>query len=175
MIWKEIKDFPYSVSSTGLVRNNLTELILKGSKNQKGYLMVDLKYRGRRKNITVHTLVALNFIGERPDGFQINHIDGIKTNNSVENLEYVTPSENCIHALKSGLVPNRKYSGKPRNQNLTRLEKNLKISKLTELDVVEIKICLKASLISQKELAKIFNISPAIISEIKTGKIWNTI
>ena len=51
----------------------------------------------------MHSLVALVFIGPRPEGKQINHIDGVRPNNSANNLEYVTPSENNFHAYMLGL------------------------------------------------------------------------
>lgn len=104
MNWKPIAGWPYSVSDTGKVRNDRTGFILKGNANQKGYLLVDLKTPRARKCITVHSLVALEFLGARPSvKHQINHIDGDKTNNSASNLEYVTPSQNVAHAFKSGL------------------------------------------------------------------------
>lgn len=64
-----------------------------------GYPTVDIQ----RKKINLHTLVAQAFISERPQGLVINHIDGNKLNNTVENLEYVSSKENSIHAVKNGL------------------------------------------------------------------------
>jgi hypothetical protein len=53
-------------------------------------------------------LVAENFIGKRPKGYEINHKDGKKSNNRLNNLEWVTPKENYHHAVKLGLMPHRK-------------------------------------------------------------------
>jgi len=109
--WKEISAFPYSVSSWGRVRNDLRGNFLKGSSNQKGYLQVDLKFEGRRMYPAIHTLVALYFIGKRPGPrHQINHLDGNKLNNKVENLEYVTPSQNVVHSISLGLKNKSKMS-----------------------------------------------------------------
>ena len=72
---------------------------------RNGYPSVTLTNATTKKRLShfIHSMVALAFIGERPHGYWINHIDGDKTNNSVCNLEYCTPSENRIHALNNGL------------------------------------------------------------------------
>lgn len=64
------------------------------------YLMITLSNKGRNKMFTVHSLIALTFLGDRPQGMHINHKDGDKHNNNIENLEYVTRSENMIHAYR---------------------------------------------------------------------------
>lgn len=68
-----------------------------------GYLCIRLSREGDRKNHLVHRLVARAFIGVCPDGLQVNHINGRKYDNRVENLEYVTRSENMLHAYALGL------------------------------------------------------------------------
>lgn len=72
-----------------------------------------------RKMVSVHSLVAHAFIGPRPPGLQINHIDADRTNNHFSNLEYVTGSENMQHAVKHGLVTSLLKEGHDsrRNQN----------------------------------------------------------
>ena len=57
-----------------------------------------------KKRHYVHKVVALTFLGSRPIGFQINHKNGVKTDNRVENLEFVTPSRNRRHAVELGFV-----------------------------------------------------------------------
>ena len=102
-IWLPIPDFPnYEVSSNGRVRNIKTNRILKGEL-VKGYPRVVLCDRGSYKPVTVHRLVADVFYDGDHDGFQVNHIDGDKTNNFIGNLEWVTCSENLRHAYRSGL------------------------------------------------------------------------
>lgn len=80
--------------------------------NPKGYFKVDLykksKKSNKRRNVSVHTLVTEAFLGKRPKHLNVNHKDGIKTNNYISNLEYVTPMENVHHAIRLGLWKKRK-------------------------------------------------------------------
>lgn len=99
--WKELRDFPkYSVSSFGRVRNDKTGKILKpfkiGSPNGQ-YYAVDFY---PKKSVRVHRLVASAFIPNPNNKKEVNHIDGDHFNNEVKNLEWVTGSENCIHAYR---------------------------------------------------------------------------
>ena len=69
-----------------------------------GYQYVTLCKNGKRKNHFIHRLVAQTFIINLENKQQVNHIDGDKTNNRRDNLEWVTPSENIIHAQKIGKI-----------------------------------------------------------------------
>lgn len=82
---------------------------LKGSLDSKGYSVVDLGQK--RRSIKVHRLVALAFIPNPENKPQVNHIDGVKTNNHIDNLEWCTNGENQIHAFKMGLQDPSKWSG----------------------------------------------------------------
>ena len=75
---------------------------LKQSK-RNGYLCVSLCDNGFCKTLNVHRIIAQTFISNLENKKQINHINGIKTDNRVENLEWVTQSENTMHAIKNGL------------------------------------------------------------------------
>jgi len=84
--------------------------LLKQSLNRKGYPCVTLKkLDGTQKVVCVHRLVALTFIPNPQNLPQINHIDGIKTNNNVSNLEWCTPQHNIVHAFKMGLNKATKF------------------------------------------------------------------
>lgn len=107
-IWKDIKDFEglYQVSSCGRVkslrdnkgnyREKLLKLILC-----KGYLYVNLLKDGKQKSYKVHRLVAEAFIPNTLNKPTVNHKDEIKTNNCVENLEWMTIRENCCYGTRN--------------------------------------------------------------------------
>lgn len=98
--WRTIEGYPrYSVSNKGRVRNNLTGHLMKGGLNPDGYHVVHLTYAPcKSDNVRIHRLVGVAFIPNPDNKPQINHIDGVKTNNTVENLEWVTNLENSLHS-----------------------------------------------------------------------------
>ena len=109
-IWKDIPGFEnlYQVSNLGRVKSlpkptnnqfSMKEIILKPVKFSNGYLNVNLK----GKFIGVHRLVALTFLENKNNLPIVNHKDGNKTNNNINNLEWCTASENLSHAYKTGL------------------------------------------------------------------------
>ncbi len=73
-----------------------------------GYLRVALTKDGRTKLVYIHRVVAQTYITNPDNKPMVNHIDGVKTNNRVENLEWVTGQENHDHAATLGLYPNQK-------------------------------------------------------------------
>lgn len=95
----------YKVTDQGVVisTKRKTQATMKLWPRRDGYLQVQLRMRGRANNRLVHTLVASAFIGAPPDGQEVNHIDGNKQNNGLENLEYVSKSANMKHAFSRGL------------------------------------------------------------------------
>lgn len=104
--WKPIHSLndKYEASFDGKIRNAQTKKILKAYKNKCGYLTMTVRPAPKiQKNARVHRMVAEAFLGECPEGKVCNHKDGNKTNNNVDNLEYVTSLENNIHALKTNL------------------------------------------------------------------------
>ena len=104
--WRTIPSFPvYSASNLGRIRNDKTGRIMHVYMNTRGYLGLTLRRDNVQVPVLVHRLVAETFLGGLQPGLQVNHIDGDKTNNSVENLEWCTCGENTRHAVKIGLRP----------------------------------------------------------------------
>jgi len=120
VVWKTIKgNSDYEVSSEGEVRSSKHRktIILKPCLDTAGYLYVVLYQNGRRKNYIIHRLVLSAFISKCPEGKEANHLDGDKCNNRLENIEWVTRSENHLHAFRTGLkVPHSGGTDKPVRQ-----------------------------------------------------------
>lgn len=113
--WKPIKGYEgiYMVLNIGQVKSldridsigRLKKgLILSDVDNGNGYRIVNLKFNGKQKMYTVHRLVAEAFIPNPMNLPQVNHIDGDKSNNKLENLEWCDKSHNMKHAYKIGLI-----------------------------------------------------------------------
>lgn len=111
--WKPIKGYEglYEVSNDGRVRrlrfingsHNFEKIKeCKQTLNTWGYMTVNLSKNGKSNTKRVHKLVANAFLGE--NNLQVDHIDGNKQNNNLNNLEYVTPKENTNRAWKKGLA-----------------------------------------------------------------------
>ena len=131
-VWKNITGFEsrYEVSDLGRVRSldrhskhntSKTGFILQKGQmlkpyiSKKGYLKVDLGDGfGKRKSVSVHRLVAIAFIDNPMNYDQVNHMDGVKTNNHIDNLEWCNNSENQLHAYANGLNVRSDKSGKPK-------------------------------------------------------------
>ena len=106
--WKDIQ-YGYKISNQGRVKNPQGK-ILGGSTHKDSYRFVTIK----GKQIPIHRIVAENFIENKYDKPFVNHKDGNKMNNSVDNLEWVTQQENIQHSYKNKLQPStvKTYKGK---------------------------------------------------------------
>lgn len=111
-IWKKIEgyDGDYLISNLGRVKSyyNNKESILKQSIDRRGYYRVSLSKNSIKKTFSIHRLVSTAFIENKDNKLTVNHLDGIKTNNQVTNLQWATNSENIQHAFKTGLMENSK-------------------------------------------------------------------
>jgi hypothetical protein len=160
-IWKDVVGYEgkYLISNLGNVKSLLrNEKILKNMPLGKtGYLCIDLCYNGKITKHIIHRLVAKVFIDNPENKEQVNHINGVKTDNRVINLEWSTRSENQLHSVRIGL-------------RTTKGEKNSQ-SKLSNDDVLHI--------LESKEkygiLSKKYNVSICTISDIKRGYSWTHI
>lgn len=169
-IWKPVVGYDglYEVSNTGRVRS-LTHTYTNSRGQQRiifgkelsydekttkfdtknKYQRVTLTFNGVSKHKSVHRLVAEAFIpNNSSDRNQINHIDGNKTNNHVDNLEWCTNKENIAHSVKSGFLrPNP-----PKGENAT-------FSKLSNRDVCEMRRAYDSGMFTSSELADQYDVT----------------
>ena len=103
--WRAVPGYPnYQVSQRGEVHSLVRKKILAQVEGERGYMLVNLHRHGRPRNFLVHRLVAMAFLGAIPRGPRINHKDGDKRNNCLDNLEICTPEQNRAHAARTGLL-----------------------------------------------------------------------
>ena len=114
-VWKDVVGYEqrYQVSNLGRVYSKITKKILKQNLHSNGYFTIATKIGGRNGKAVcfkVHRLVATAFLPNIENKPLVNHIDGVKTNNNVNNLEWCTAKENTDHAIRTGLLDYSKRS-----------------------------------------------------------------
>ena len=110
-IWKEVPQYEdYLVSTFGNIKNKKGNL-LKKNLVEKGYFHITLYKNGIPKTFKVHRIVAISFLDNKMNKKEVNHINGIKTDNRVDNLEWCTRTENNRHAIENGLLKFSKGEG----------------------------------------------------------------
>lgn len=177
-VWEDIKGYEglYQISNLGKVKSLARKRycghkyskpqlrkgrILKQHYDYLGYKRVRLSKNQKTKTLTLHRLLAINFIENPYNKPNINHIDGDKSNNDLNNLEWCTQKENVQHSYELGLSKARK--GEDNNK-----------SKLKVKDVKEIRRLHKQKM-TQTDIAKMFDVSIANISEIVNFKTWKEV
>lgn len=153
----------HAVNIAGEVIRIKTRRTIKPSLNKKGYPQVCLQ---NRKSYRVHRLVAETFIPNPENLPEVNHIDGNKLNNHIDNLEWCTTKENINHAIKTGI-----WEGIGEKVRKAQTGETNSSAKLTEKDVKEI-YSLILSGRKNPEIATLFNVSRSQISHIRSGKSW---
>lgn len=158
--WKPIPKYVgvYEVSHNGEVRrvDRKAFRTLKPYKNTHGYLIVSLSLNGQVKDYSVHSLVLKAFVGDCPDGLEINHINGVRDDNNLNNLEYVTRSDNHLHrtqVLRHGIGETNPMTS------------------LKDIEVDRIRGLYRDGL-TQKQIAKMYSTTREVISRIVLGKTW---
>ena len=162
-IWKNVvgyEDF-YEVSNLGNVRRKSKNL--KSFISPHGYRTLSLSKNGDCKSKIVHRLVAEAFLNNIEGKEQVNHKDCNKINNHVDNLEWMTSSENSLHASKNGLH---------RNQN----GENNNMSKLTEKEVLHIRELIERGMSAYKVHKDYYpHLHQQTIYGIKQKRLWKNI
>ena len=144
----------YEVTRDGNVINRKTGKVLKLQRNGKGYLRFSIFVGEKKKFLFVHRIVAQKYVPNPENKPQVNHIDGDKTNNNADNLEWVSNKENRNHAIIHGLILR---GGK------------CPWSKLRMDDVNYIR---NHKEIPRKILSEKYGVSLRTISDIRLGKTW---
>lgn len=133
------------------------------------YLGVEFNYKGKRERHVVHLLVALAFLGPKPEGYEVNHKDTDKRNNNKTNLEYLTPKENTKHAIEHGKFV---FLAKGEDHHKAKLSKNrvIQLRKAFERKPTYIgkwAFCIKMS--------ERLGVTPVTIGHIINYKTWRDI
>lgn len=161
-IWKDIPNYEgiYQASNIGRIKSLKfgKERILKPRLNRRGYYHINLCKGGKAITNTIHRLVMLAFVGE--SDLEVNHKNGVKTDNRLENLEYCTGSENMLHCFRTGLQ--KPLLGEKHGS-----------SKLTRACAERIKY--EHQEMMQKDIAKIYGINRTLVSLIRSGRRWKHI
>ena len=162
-IWSEAR-----TRTTKRIRNgveqtftsNFPSVKLSPCLNRNGYLVVSTLQNGKRPKVFVHRLIAMCFVDGYKPHLTVNHINGIKTDNRPENLEWVTLAQNTKHEWETNLVDLR---GEKHPNH-----------KLTQKQVIHIRKALRLG-VPANSLSIIANVSSSIIYLIEKGERWSSI
>lgn len=179
--WRTVVGYPdYSISNLGRVRRDTPGRLLKAvvgriltpSPNPYGYLTVSLCLGPIVRTKPIHRLVVLAFLGPSPEGKpHANHIDGVKTNNCLDNLEYCSPAENQRHAARLGLLASGDRSGSRKHPESRPRGESHGCSKLKEWQVREIRRR-RAIGESSVKLGQEFGVAKITVLRIGKRMIW---
>lgn len=160
--WRDIKGYEglYQVSNLGRVKSfkGRKERLFTLYLRKDGYYEVGLRKDKTRKFKLVHRLVAEAFIPNSDDKPQVNHINGLKTDNHLNNLEWCTAKENTNHAIDTGLINQVGENGS-----------NAKINKEVALSIINL---LETTTKTQPEIAELCSTTTRVVSPIASGITW---
>lgn len=151
--WKPVVGYPsHYISNYGVIRR---EAGLTYGSLCNGYRQHRAANKGSKFRKYVHHMVMEAFVGPRPEGWYVNHKDGVKFNNRLDNLEYLSPTENSRHAVSTGLAKSGERSPQ---------------SKLAHADVLNIRQ-LKGRF-TYEEIGEVYGITKGQVCRIMLGHQW---
>ena len=170
-VWKPFPGFEdsHAISDRGRVKRTIPGTkcprgyIRQAKPNNSGYIRISMRKNGKRKTVAIHRAVLQAFVGPCPDGYVCNHKNGDKTDNRLENLEWVTQKQNVHHALHvtgAHFIPHGEEHGE---------------SKLTADEVREIRRLYDTGEYRYVDLAEMYDVSFPLIGYIIRGETWTHI
>ena len=158
--WKKIASWSYEASDDGQIRRVGSSIILKPWTDPNGYLHVKLHRHGDKKTILLHRLISKTFLGHRRKGQEVNHKNGVKSDNNRSNLEYCSHSRNMKHAYRTGLITRtRRGEGSPG-------------SKLKSKDIYTIRLMKKSKRYTMRSIGNHFGVTLDTIYSVIKKRSW---
>jgi len=146
---KKFRGGDYSITQDGRVFSHKVNKWLEIQTDRVGYKKISITVDGKRRNMSVHRMVCETYVPNPDKKPCVNHVDGDKGNNTVENLEWCTHKENTRHGIKNKLIT--------------------PLGKATQTKMIE--VLLRSKKFSQDDIARAFRLSQPRIVEIKKGSL----
>lgn len=151
--------YPLEVNKEGVIRNCETGYIYSQSDDGKGYLRVSTSYNAKDFHASAHRVVAMGWLDNPRNCPSVNHINGLKTDNRVENLEWCTHKENTQHAIATGLITHK-------------VGEACGSSKYPESVVRQVCTLLVEGW-RGCDISRTLDVHHGFVSDVKSGKSWN--